>query len=409
VVNVGAADLIEGKPILILGLIWQIIKIQLTSDIELKEHPELVLLLEEGEELEDLLKLSPEEILLRWLNYHLKAAESDRRATNFGGDLKDSEIYSVVLNQIFKCGLASGSGVDKATDVIAKANAGGVESFIGANDIVKGNKKLNLAFCAQIFNTNSGLIISEEVLADFDFAGLDLDDAGDTREERVFRMWINSLNIDGLYINDLFGDLCDGIAILKVMDKVQPGIVCWPKVNLSPKNKFKKVENCNYVVTLAKQMKFSMVNIGGLDILEKNKKLILGIIWQLMRAHTIKILTSLTPGDKLVTDKEIVSWANGNVQKAGKSSSIRRFQDGSIGSGVFLLDLCAAVAPQSVDPAIITPGSSDDDKLSNARYSISVARKIGACVFLTPEDITEVKAKMIMTFVASLWSTSLSL
>ena len=40
------------------------------------------------------------------------------------------------------------------------------------------------------------------------------------------------------------------------------------------------MENCNYVVTLAKQMKFSMVNIGGLDILAKNKKLILGIIWQ---------------------------------------------------------------------------------------------------------------------------------
>ena len=47
VVNVGPMDLIEGRPILILGLIWQIMKIQLTSDIELKEHPELVLLLEE--------------------------------------------------------------------------------------------------------------------------------------------------------------------------------------------------------------------------------------------------------------------------------------------------------------------------------------------------------------------------
>ena len=217
---------------------------------------------------------------MRWLNYHLKTAGSDRRAKNFGADLKDSEIYSVVLNQIFKCGLCGGQGVGKAEQVISKANSGGVESFIGPNDIVKGNKKLNLAFCAQIFNTNSGLVITEEELADFDFAGLDLDDAGDTREERVFRMWINSLNIDGLYVNDLFGDLCDGIAILKVIDKVQPGIVCWPKVNLNPKNKFKKVENCNYVVTLAKQMKFSMVNIGGLDILAKNKKLILGIIWQ---------------------------------------------------------------------------------------------------------------------------------
>tara|TARA_B110000305_G_scaffold185432_1_gene206362 strand:- start:256 stop:747 length:492 start_codon:yes stop_codon:yes gene_type:complete len=163
------------------------------------------------------------------------------------------------------------------------------------------------------------------------------------------------------------------------------------------------------VVTLGKQMKFSMVNIGGLDILEKNKKLILGIIWQLMRKHTVNILTSLTPGDKTVTDKEIVSWANGKVQKAGKGSSIRSFQDASIASGCFLLDLCAAMSPQSVDPSVITAGGSDEEKMSNARYSISVARKIGACVFLTPDDIVEVKAKMVMTFVASLWSTALSM
>ena len=69
----------------------------------------------------------------------------------------------------------------------------------------------------------SGLVLSEEELLEFDFAGLDLDDAGDTREERIFRMWINSLNIDGLYINDLFADLCDGLAILKVI---------WTRFNL---------------------------------------------------------------------------------------------------------------------------------------------------------------------------------
>ena len=369
-----------------------------------------MLLLEDGEELDDLLKLSPEDILLRWFNYHLKQSGSSRRVTNFGSDLKDSECYSILLNQISKCGLV-GAGDDKtkAAKVIANANGMGVESFIQPNDIVKGNKKLNLGFCAQIFNTNSGLTITEEELADFDFAGLDLDDAGDTREERIFRMWINSLNIEGLYINDLFGDLCDGVAILKVMDKVQPGIVAWKKVNMSPKNKFKRVENCNYAVTLAKQMKFSMVNIGGLDICDKNKKLILGIIWQLMRRHTINILTTLTPGDKLVEDREIIDWANNQVKKSGKSTSIRNFNDASLSSGVFLLDLCSSVEPRAVDPAVVTNGAGPDNQLNNARYAISVARKMGACVFLTPEDIVEVKSKMVLMFVASLWSCSLSM
>ena len=133
-----------------------------------------------------------------------------------------------------------------------------------------------------------GLHITQEQLAEYDFATLDLDDAGDSREERVFRMWINSLNIDGLYINDLFADLQDGVALLKVMDRVQPGVVSWRKVNMNPTSKFKKVENANYAVVIGKQMHFVLVNVGGVDIVDKNKKLILAIIWQLMqigRAH----------------------------------------------------------------------------------------------------------------------------
>ena len=53
-----------------------------------------------GETLEDLMALSPEEILLRWFNYHLEKAGSKRRVNNFSGDIKDSECYTILLNQI---------------------------------------------------------------------------------------------------------------------------------------------------------------------------------------------------------------------------------------------------------------------------------------------------------------------
>jgi Calponin homology (CH) domain len=42
------------------------------------------------------------------------------------------------------------------------------------------------------------------------------------------------------------------------------------------------------------------------------------------------------------------------------------------------------------------------DKLSNAKFAISMARKIGARVYALPEDIVEVKAKMVMTIFACL-------
>jgi plastin-1 len=79
VVNIGSGDIIEVREHLILGLIWQIIRRGLLGKIDIKLHPELYRLLEEDETLEQFLRLPPEQILLRWFNYHLKNARWDRR------------------------------------------------------------------------------------------------------------------------------------------------------------------------------------------------------------------------------------------------------------------------------------------------------------------------------------------
>lgn len=47
----------------------------------------LIALLREGESLEDLMKLSPEELLLRWANYHLENAGCNK-ISNFSTDIK---------------------------------------------------------------------------------------------------------------------------------------------------------------------------------------------------------------------------------------------------------------------------------------------------------------------------------
>mmetsp|Transcript_1789 Transcript_1789/g.1800 ORF Transcript_1789/g.1800 Transcript_1789/m.1800 type:complete len:631 (-) Transcript_1789:462-2354(-) len=413
VVNIGAQDLIEGRPILILGLLWQIIKIQLLSQISLKNFPELVVLLQEGEDMASLLKLPPEDILLRWFNYHLARSGSSRRVTNFGADLRDSECYSILLNQLNpqRCALCTESDLTaRAQHVIRNAVAIGTAVFIHPQDICSGNKKLNMSFVAQLFNQCPGLVVAEEVLSSFDFASLELDDAGDSREERVFRMWINSLNIQDFYINNLFEDLHDGTGILQLEDIVQPGVVNWKKVNKNPTSKFKKVENCNYAVNIGKEMGLSLVNIGGVDIVDKVKKLILAIIWQLMRKYTLLVLAQLAAHEGLteVSEDHVIQWANQKVASSGKSSTMRNFKDQSLKNGIFLLDLVNAIESRAVNWELVTPGETNEERLSNSKYAISTARKVGACVFLTPEDIIEVKSKMIMTFVSSLWITDLT-
>ena len=70
----------DGKNyIMVLGLMWQVVKLVVLHNIQLKQHPELIRLLNPGEQLSDLLKLSPEQLLLRWFNYHLKAANYEKK------------------------------------------------------------------------------------------------------------------------------------------------------------------------------------------------------------------------------------------------------------------------------------------------------------------------------------------
>lgn len=45
------------------------------------------------------------------------------------------------------------------------------------------------------------------------------------------------------------------------------------------------------------------------------------------------------------------------------------------------------------------------ENLENAKYALSLARKCGARVYALPEDITEVKQKMVMTVFACLMAT----
>jgi plastin-1 len=421
IINVHASDLIDtlknSKQYLVLGVVWQMVKIQLLNSINLRSRPELVKLLQEDEELADFMALPPEDILLRWINYHMEKQGCDRRARNFGSDLKDSVIYANLINSITpaiaecdKDQILRQEGRDRAAAVITGARAQGVESFIQPTDIISGNKRLNLAFCAQIFNNNPGLIDDEEELQRLiDAAGLLDDDEADSREERTFRMWMNSLNLGdpagSVYINNLIFELWDGMYILETEDKVQPGIVNWKKVT-KPKegkklNKFNAVANCNYAVDIGKEMGLSLVGIGGVDIHDRNRKLILALVWQLMRRQVLNLLKEVG-GGVAPKDQDIIDWANARVRESGRENQISSFKDPSIANGLFLLDLLHAIEPRMINPELVTAGSDEDEQKNNARYIISVARKLGAQIFCTYEDIMEVKSKMIFTLVASI-------
>lgn len=95
VVNLGAEDFLNKKKDLILGILWQLINHKLSSKLSLLAHPELVLLVKDGESLASLAAMKPEKLLLRWLNYHLQG----ENITNFGDDIS-VDIYLKLICKI---------------------------------------------------------------------------------------------------------------------------------------------------------------------------------------------------------------------------------------------------------------------------------------------------------------------
>ncbi|KAI8968374.1 fimbrin [Mycotypha africana] len=403
VVNIGSTDIIEGREHLILGLIWQVIKRGLLSKIDIKQHPELYRLLENDETLEDLLKLPPDQILLRWFNYHLKAANWERRVANFSKDVADGENYTVLLNQLkpevcSRAPLQERDVLRRAEMVLDNAEKIDCRKYLTPKALVAGNPKLNLAFVAHLFNTHPGL----EPLSEEEAPEIEDFDAEGEREARMFTLWLNSLNVDpGVY--NLFEDLQDGLILLQAFDKVVPGSVNWRKVGKNqPLSRFKQIENCNYAVLLGQELKFSLVGIQGSDIVDGQRTLTLGLTWQLMRENIIQTLKSLTKDGRSVTDQDMIRWANDTVQRGGKQSKMNSFKDRALSTGIFFLDVLNGIKPGYVDYNLVTRGTTEEDAFNNAKLAISIARKLGATIFLVPEDIVEVRSKMNLTFIGSL-------
>ncbi|KYQ88474.1 calponin (CH) domain-containing protein [Tieghemostelium lacteum] len=176
IVNIGAQDLIDAKEYLVLGIIWQIIKSGLLSKVNQNANDMMEVLFEKEEEdnsasttptttEEKKDEHSAEEILMRWVNFHLEKANCHRTLKNFSEDVQDSMVYANLLHQLLPNVLDD--IVERATkeanlfaraEIITQAcEKMGVKCFLSPSDIALGHPKLNLALVALLFNSEASI------------------------------------------------------------------------------------------------------------------------------------------------------------------------------------------------------------------------------------------------------------
>ena len=385
-----------------IDLLYQVLKPIVYKKISVQEFPQMLRFKQDKEEVEELLTLGPEDFLTRWFNYLLAKINHPNKLEKFDQDLKDSEKYTLLLNilneECDKSALDTEDLLERANKVLENAPKIGANIYIKSKDIPSGNEHLNKFFCAELFMANHGLgeaTPEEKMMAN---KLLDDDEEGG-REERSFRTWINSLKLEGVKkVNNLYEECRNALLLLKMIDKIKPGTVNWKiveKKNL--KNPFKVGVNCQEAIDASKRSGYKIVSCGNKDIQNGSKKHILGIVWQLMRAHTLKII-----GER--TEEELIEWANSKIPPERK---IKNLKEKKLGDGLFWIDLLAAIEPKCIRwDLIVKENLTDKDKEMNAKYALSVARGLGAMIFLVWEDITEVKSKLLLTFLASLYEVA---
>jgi len=162
VASLGANDLIEGKPHMILGILWQVIKKGLLSKLDINVHPEMAMMLNENESIYNFMAQTPEHNLIRWVNFHLGRTDYPNRIGNFRNDISDAKAYLALLEsvapQFVPPGVFSEPDLNtRAIYVCEYAKQMGCGGLIAPEDIMSGNEKLNMAFTAYLFNKYPGL------------------------------------------------------------------------------------------------------------------------------------------------------------------------------------------------------------------------------------------------------------
>ena len=66
------------------------------------------------------------------------------------------------------------------------------------------------------------------------------------------------------------------------------------------------------------------------------------------------------------------------------------FKDQKLKKGHFFFRLLESIESRAIDQDFVLPGDTDEECENNAKYIVSVARRLGATVFLIWEQIKDV-------------------
>ncbi|KAG6977044.1 hypothetical protein JG688_00000742 [Phytophthora aleatoria] len=184
-------------------------------------------------------------------------------------------------------------------------------------------------------------------------------------QKNTFTRWANTyLSRKRMTIDDLYEDLKDGIRLISLLQIICREKVC-RKFNKKPRMRIQKMENLNFAFAFMQKKNVNVTNIGSSDILDGNNKLVLGLMWTLIKAFQVAEIDV-----EGVSGKDgLLLWVNRSLADY-PTVQVKNFS-GSWADGMAFCALIHRYAPTLIDFNSLNP----KDAQANVKLAFDIARE----------------------------------
>ncbi|KAJ5241060.1 uncharacterized protein N7469_002651 [Penicillium citrinum] len=212
-------------------------------------------------------------------------------------------------------------------------------------------------------------------------------------QQKTFTKWLNDkLKARLLAIEDLVTDLSDGVMLIHLLEIL--GNESLGRYASKPKLRVQRFENVNKSLDFIKGRKIQMTNIGAEDIVDGNRKIILGLIWTLILRFTISDIN-----EEGMTAKEgLLLWCQRKTA-CYEDVEVRDFSS-SWNNGLAFCALLDIHRPDLIDYDSLDK----NDHRGNMKLAFDIAsNEIGIPDLLDVDDVCDVPRpdeRSLMTYIA---------
>ncbi|RYP28733.1 hypothetical protein DL767_007076 [Monosporascus sp. MG133] len=222
---------------------------------------------------------------------------------------------------------------------------------------------------------------------------VEMDDRWINVQEKTFTKWLNTkIAQRKLMVKDLVKDLSDGVILIHLLECLSQESL--GRYAAKPKLRVQKFENANTALDFVKSRGIQMTNIGAEDVVDGNRKIILGLIWTLILRFTISDIN-----EEGMTAKEgLLLWCQRKTA-CYDEVDVRDFSS-SWNDGLAFCALLDIHRPDLIDFDALDKS----DHRGNMQLAFDIAHKeIGIPDLLDVEDVCDVAKpdeRSLMTYIA---------